>query len=282
MRAHFFDIDTIISSDAKVWIVDKRYPSQCVLKITQSDFNLIKKGIYRSHGNKIAFAGNDYFVSDDIMGRLNSNAKSLKADTSNLAFSMREFLDEDLIDTTNHSLNIENLFHLKNTQDDVYVICARNIKENYERMISKIEDKLRDLGIKIKKFYYISETFYERDEDETSYDKARLLVQHLIGYKTDGGVISDEEISRYDDICFYDDDSDTIKTAGQINDILKVILTSADVALVEKIKSDVKSRKPELELCLVTPNKMNRFVRTKVSLDLNNVIKSFESYKRLF
>ncbi len=282
MRAHFFDIDTIISSDAKVWIVDKRYPTQCVLKITQSDFNLIKKGIYRSQGNKITFAGKDYFVSDDIMGRLNSNAKSLKADTSNLAFSMREFLDEDLIDTTNHSLNVDNLLHLKNTQDDIYVICSRNIKQNYERIISKIEDKLADLGIGIKKFYYISETFYERDEDETSYDKARLLVQHLIGYKTEGGVVSDEEISRYDDISFYDDDSDTIKTASQINDILKAILTSVDVALVEKIKSDVKSRRPELELCLVTPNKMNRFVRTKVTLDLSNVIKSFESYKRLF
>lgn len=282
MKAHFFDIDTIISSDAKVWIVDKRYPTECVLKITQSDFNLIKKGIYRSHGNKITFAGKDYFVSDDIMGRLNSNAKSLKADTSNLAFSMREFLDEDLIDTTNHSLNVDNLLHLKNTQDDIYVICSRNIKQNYERIISKIEDKLADLGIGIKKFYYISETFYERDEDETSYDKARLLVQHLIGYKTEGGVVSDEEISRYDDISFYDDDSDTIKTASQINDILKVILTSVDVALVEKIKSDVKSRRPELELCLVTPNKMNRFVRTKVALDLSNVIKSFESYKRLF
>lgn len=282
MRAHFFDIDTIISSDAKVWIVDKRYPTECVLKITQSDFNLIKKGIYRSQGNKITFAGKDYFVSDDIMGRLNSNAKSLKADTSNLAFSMREFLDEDLIDTTNHSLNVDNLLHLKNTQDDIYVICSRNIKQNYERIISKIEDKLADLGIGIKKFYYISETFYERDEDETSYDKARLLVQHLIGYKTEGGVVSDEEISRYDDISFYDDDSDTIKTASQINDILKVILTSVDVALVEKIKSDVKSRRPELELCLVTPNKMNRFVRTKVTLDLSNVIKSFESYKRLF
>jgi hypothetical protein len=216
------------------------------------------------------------------MGRLNSNAKSLKADTSNLAFSMREFLDEDLIDTTNHSLNVDNLLHLKNTQDDIYVICSRNIKQNYERIISKIEDKLADLGIGIKKFYYISETFYERDEDETSYDKARLLVQHLIGYKTEGGVVSDEEISRYDDISFYDDDSDTIKTASQINDILKVILTSVDVALVEKIKSDVKSRRPELELCLVTPNKMNRFVRTKVTLDLSNVIKSFESYKRLF
>jgi hypothetical protein len=75
---------------------------------------------------------------------------------------------------------------------------------------------------------------------------------------------------------------DVIKTISQSNDVLKSILSGSDPSLIERIKLDIKSRKPLIEMFLVTPNKMNRFVRTKSVLDMSNVIKSFESYKRLF
>ena len=45
MKAHFFDLDTILTTDNKVWLVDKTIPNIPIMKISQSDFNLIKNEI---------------------------------------------------------------------------------------------------------------------------------------------------------------------------------------------------------------------------------------------
>ena len=46
MRAHFFDLNTAITVESKVWIVSKINPNKPIIKISQSEFNLIKNGIY--------------------------------------------------------------------------------------------------------------------------------------------------------------------------------------------------------------------------------------------
>ena len=52
-----------------------------------------------------------------------------------------------------NDINLENILHLKNTDDDIYVICSKNTKRNYELMISKIEDKLLpSSNVKLCKF----------------------------------------------------------------------------------------------------------------------------------
>jgi hypothetical protein len=64
-------------------------------------------------------------------------------------------------------------------------------------IINKIEDKLKDNGLVIKNYYFISETFYNRNEDNISHKKVRLLLQHLIGLKTDDNKFTSEEIEEY-------------------------------------------------------------------------------------
>lgn len=281
MNAHFFDIDTVIISDAKIWVVDKSKPSDCIIKMDQSDFNLVKSGIYRSHGNKIRFSGIDYYLPDDIMNKIKIRCKNIKCDVSNLAFSMREFLDPDKINLTNHTIDIDVLLHLKNTQDDVYFICSRNNKKSYDVIIKKIEDKISDLGISPKNYYYVSETFYERDDDLISFDKVRLLLQHMVGYKTDGRLFKDDEVLRYDVVNFYDDDVNTVKLATDISNMFSIITKNSDSEIKERIKSVISDNKPELVVNLVSPNKVNRFSKKKVSLEYGNLIKSFESFKYL-
>ena len=39
---HLFDLDdTLWSIDSKVWIIDKRYPSEAIIKLDSKDFSLI-------------------------------------------------------------------------------------------------------------------------------------------------------------------------------------------------------------------------------------------------
>jgi hypothetical protein len=279
MRAHFFDIDTLLVSDAKVWIVDKKSPNIPIMKISQSEFNLIKNGIYRNQNNSLNFSGVTYWLPEDLVNTLKIKAKNYRSDFSSLGFSMQEFMNKELIENIDYSINFENIMHLKNTDDDIYFICSKNTKRNYELMISKIEDKLRDNGLNIKSYYFISETFYNRNNDSISHKKVRLLLQHLIGYKTDGDKFVDEKITKYDEVFFYDDEDSVIKLASDVNKFLMTLLSNTDSSIKDIIKKEIKEKEHILYVNKVTFNKVNKFVTTKVLLETGNLIKTFENFK---
>ena len=277
MIAHFFDIESILINSNKVWIVDKYNLNKSIMRLDQSDFNLIRKGIYKPQNNKVNLGGTYYWFPNDLFDELKLKCKIHKANITTLSFSMREFLDEELIDTMDYDINLDNILHLKNSTDDIYFICSENTKENYEKFIKKIEKKLEDNGLVIKKYYFISETFYSRNTDEIAYKKVRLLLQHLIGLKTEGDKFIDEELVSYDIINFYDMDEVAIKLAINVNDLLQLIISNSPKELKENIKISLKDSK-ELIVNQVTANKVNKFSSTKVKIEYHNLIKTFEKF----
>ena len=279
MRGHFFDIDTILTVDNKVWIVDKSNPNVPLLKIKQSEFNLIKSGIYKSQNNKIEFGGKSYWVPKDLMETLKIKCKINKSNLSNLIFSMQEFMNKELIENLDYDINLDNLLHLKNTDDDIYIICSKNAKKNYELMIKKVEEKLKDNGLVIKNYYFISETFYNRNEDQISHKKIRLLLQHLIGLKTEGDKFTDEEITSYTEVFFYDDEDSSINLANNCNNVCEFLLSNTENTIKSKIKDILKSEEKILYTNLVSPNKFNRFQTKKIQLKFSNILKTFEGFK---
>jgi len=278
MRAYFFDIDSILTVDNKVWIVDKSNPNIPLLRINQSDFNLIKSGVYKNQGNKINFAGHFYWIPTDLMNKIKIKCKNNKSDISKLSFSMQEFMNKELIENINYDINIENIMHVKNTDDHIYLICSKNTKRNYESIIKKIEDKLKDNGLIIKNYYFISETFYNRNEDNISHKKVRLLLQHLIGLKTDDNKFTSEEIEEYDEVFFYDDEIGSISLAKKSNDVLQILLSNTESDIKTRIKEKIKSKEHILYVNLVTHNKVNKFIMNKVIIGWSNLIKAFESF----
>ncbi len=278
MNAHFFDLDTILVTDAKVWIVDKTIPSVPIMKISISDFNLIKNGVYSKQGNSLDFAGHVYWLPSELFEKLKIKAKNHRTDLSNLAFSMQEFLNKELIENLDYKINLDNILHLKNSDDHIYIICSKNAKHNYELMISKIEDKLKENGLFVTKFYFISETFYNRNNDDISYKKVRLLLQHIIGLKTDDDKFSDTKITEYDNVYFYDDEDSAIKLAKNINDLLTSLLSNTESVIKDMIKDRLKDE-PVLYVNMVTNNRMNKFVTTKVMVQFSNLLKTFEGFK---
>ena len=277
MKAHFFDIETILVMHSKVWVVDKANPKVPVIKISMSDFNLIKSGIYRSQDNSIYFGGQTYWVPVKLMNDIKIKCKNLRTDITNLAFSMQEFMNPDIIETLDYDINIDNLSHLKNTNDDIYFICSKNTKSNYEKIIKKIEDKLEDLGLIVKKYYFISDTFYNRDLDDVAHKKVRLLLQHLIGIKTEGDKFIDEDLQKYDEVSFYEDDQNTVALAKDCNRLLEMLIDNSDTSIKSKIKDLLKSTSTLLYVNYVSPNRANRFSVTKVEIKYN-IIKTFERF----
>lgn len=277
MSAHFFDIETILVMYSKVWIVDKTNPKFPVMRLSISDFNLIKSGIYRSQNNYIYFGGSTYWIPEDLMNSIKIKCKNLKIDLTNLAFSMQEFMNSEIIDTLDYDINVENISHLKNKNDDIYIICSENTKSNYEKIIKKIESKLEDIGLVIKKYYFISETFYNRDNDDISYKKVRLLLQHLMGKKTEGDKFIEDDLEEYDDIYFYDDDQNTIKLVLDSNNVLQNFIENSEDSIKSELKNLLKYNSKNIYSNFVSINKVNRFSVKKIVMSYN-LIKTFERF----
>ncbi len=279
MNAHFIELDIILKTESKPWIVDKQNPNIPIMKMDISEFNLFKSGVYKSQGNKISFNGKVFWLSNEFMNKLKVKSKKYKVDISNLGVSMQEFLNPEVIENIKFDIDISLFRPIINTNDDIYIICSKNTKSNFEKQISKLEEKLEEIGLKIKKYYYISETFYNKDDDEISYLKSKLILQHLLGLKTDGDKLSNEEVESYNQITFYDDNLKSIQMCRDINNILENLLLKTEKEIKLLVKDKIKNDDNLLLIKEFTHNKANRFKEYNVQLEYSNIIKSFENFK---
>lgn len=280
--AHFFDLDTLIGLDSSVWIVSKIRPKEPIIKISQSEFNLIRKGLYKKFKSQLNISGQNYWLPENLFNTLKVRCKQKNIDITDLAFSMQEFMNPEIVANLDFSILSHNFEHLKNTNDDIYVICSKSSKNSYQYIIEKLEKYLFEIGLKPKNYYYISETFYNKNSDEISHKKVRLLLQHLVGLKTEGDKFTNDEISKYSKISFYDDDISTIKLANNINSVLDVILSNTDDDIKTTIKSNLKNDDSYLVVNQCTGNLIQPFVSNIITLKVSNLIKTFESFKFRF
>jgi len=278
-KCNVFDIDTILTINSKVWIVDKTKPNIPILKINEYEFNLIKDGIYKSHNNKIYFNGKVYWLPTNLYNEIKIHAKNYKTDLDNLGISIQEFLNKDIIDHIEYDLNIDLLKKLlKNKTDDNFIICSKLSKRNYISIIEKVEKKLIEEGILIKKFISINETFFNKESDFVHYKKIEFLLRLLTGYKIQDKKFIDNQNKQYNVVNFYDIDLGTLNIFNDINNYFKSILNNSDNGLKEVIKEDIDLTKPLLVINQLTTNKYNQFITKSVYLDYSNIFKTFESF----
>ena len=279
MTAHFYDINTLIDVNNNVWIISKNNPSIPIIKIPKSEFNTIKKGVYKKYESSLMMDGIKYWLDKDLYNNIKIKCKKAKCDITSLAFSLQEFMNDDIIKHLDYNIKGEHYKHLKNKTDDIYVICSEKNKQSYDPIIKKLEEKLEEEGLVVKKYYFISETFYNRNKDDISYKKVRLLLQHLVGYKTDGDKFTNEELDSYTKIYFYDDNPKTIKLSLDINSVFKTLTDNTDDDIKDDIKEIIKSNDKIIVINQVTNNKLRLFSIKEIQIKWDNIIKTFEFFK---
>ncbi len=281
MNAHFIDLDIVLKIDSKPWIVDKSNPNIPILKLETSDFNLFKSGIYKSQGNKLNFNGKTFWLSNEFMNTLKVKSKKHKVDISNLGISLQEFLNPSVAEHLEFKLELSLFNNVINTNDDIYIICSKNKKEYFTKQIENLEEKLKEKGLLVKKYYFISETFFNKNDDNLAYIKSRLILQHLIGLKTDGDILTSETIDNYNQITFYDDNPKSISMTKDLNKLLESLLikTQNDVKLI--VKDKLKNDDNFLVIKECTHNNANRFNEFQVQLEYSNIVRSFENFNRI-
>jgi hypothetical protein len=282
MKAHFFDLDVLIKIDSLIWIVSKTKPKVPIIKLTQSEFNLIKKGIYKKYNSQLKISGTNYWLPENLLNDIKVKCKKNGIDITDLAFSMQEFMNPEIIDSLSYEIFTKNIEHLRNSNDDIYIVCSKNTKTNYENIIQKLEKSFLEMGLFVKNYYYLSETFYNKDNDDIVHKKIRLLLQHLVGYKTESDKFSENEIKKYEFVSFYDDDLKSIELAKDINSVLKFIISNTDNNLSRLIKEDINANQYILSVNLVTHNGIMPFSTNEIALKTNEIIKTFESFKNFY
>jgi hypothetical protein len=278
MKANFIDLDILLKTESKPWIVSKTNPNIPILKIEPSDFKLFQSGIYRNQNNKLEFNGKTFYLSNEFMNKVKLASKKYNVDISNLAVSMQEYLNKELIENIPSHIDMSIFNSMINQDDDIYIICSKNSKRNYEKQILKLEEKMKEIGLQAKEYYYISETFMSRDEDNTAHLKVKLLLQHLIGLKTESDKITNQEITDYTQITFYDDSKPAIELAKRINNVLESLLIKTDKEVKLKVKDKINEVDNVLVVKEYTHNKSKKFNETIVELEYSNVIKNFENF----
>lgn len=278
MKALFVDLDCLVKVENKAWVVDKSKPNIPIMKLPKEDFNLFKSGIYKSQGNKIDFNGKTFWLPDEVFQKLKVKLKNNDSSLGNLAISMQEFLNKELIENLDFKFNEDMLQTLKNLVDDIYIVCSRQSKSSYQKILDKLEEEFTERGIKIKKFYHITETFYNQTNDDLLFRKARLYLQHLVGYKTDGLKFIDVELDRYDTIKVFDDNKLILNLSDELNVILKSLLSKSSDSMSRIIKENIDDFRPKIEINLLTDNELNKAITNKVNLDYSNLIRSFEKF----
>ena len=279
-KCHIIDLDSLISIEQKVWIINKEEPNIPILRISKSEFNLYKNGIYKKDNNKVEFNSKVFWFPEEKWNELKIISKKLKFPLTNIAISMQEFLNPDILEDVKYSFNKNLLNELKNINDDIYLISSKQVESKSTKILEKIKKQLLEYGITIKHTYFISETFHNKNEDKLRFNKIKILIQHLIGYKTDKDIFIDEKPIQYSIVEYYDIDFNTLKISDEINTILKVILYNTNNGLKSIIKEDIKYLSPLLILNRFTDNTLNQkeIKKIKISLYNNNDIKKYEQF----
>lgn len=286
MKAHFYDIDCLVNLNQKAWIVDKLHPNIPILKISESDFNLFSSGIYRSQGNKIDFNGKEFWLPNDFVNKIKVKIKKSGVNLANLAISMQEFLNKDIIQNMSFKLNLDIVKDLKNKEEDIYIICSKQTKRAYSIVLEKVKESLKEEGISIKGIYFVSETFYSQKRDEVKWDKLVIFAEHLTGYKVESKRFVDKEVKSYSEIYYYDNATDTQKYSDYINDIIKNLVKNTDSGLKEVIVENLSEEAKTFTSNRVYDNKLNQIDSSKRYIILSKFNKinsiSFVSEEYLF
>jgi hypothetical protein len=265
MVAHIFNLDNLlIDIEQKVWIVQKDNPNECLMKISKSDFDLIKSGIFKKDELSLDFNGHTYYLSEKIFNELTKKVKKL-ATQEELTFSFREFTDPKNIKDIDIKYDLDPIKHLKNSNDHIYLISTKGTDKKYGHYYTELIDKLKEDGILINQMYYLNQSFFSQNKDKNIKKICYVILSNIIGKNIEDDEIGEDNERDYKEVHYYDSNYVTInKIESQINSFLN------------KLKVDTKKR---LILNLVGSNKLKLFKPIEVKLG-KRYIKTFENFRK--
>ena len=281
----FFDLDDTLwkMEDQDIWIIDKDKPYKPVMSIDHIEYNNIKNKRYIKDNIIFDYNGNKFYIRKDMFEIIKK--KSGSENPERFGISFMPITKKSLLDKNNFEFLVDNISHLrKNKFVEIGILTARSNQKNHAELLNKLRLEMSNIGLDIKKIFFIGNGL---TKGYSYYDKTRVLLEHLIGFKILDGKFTDKKQDWYPRVSFYDDDIKNIEYANDIQIYLNDLLRKTDDDLFKIIYNRIKENDLKLETYLITGNKLNKFKKNVVSLqepirfpiqEKLNHLKSYESY----
>lgn len=262
---HFFDLDgTLWNIKCNVWIIDKENPSEPIIKIDSYEIKKILDDFYKNDDIKIEYDEQLYFISKKLFDKIQ---KKRKLPIERIGLSWAEHLNYDEIPDKNIEYLTYNIEHLKNQH--INILTGRNNRKKQAPLLNKLRIKLKDNGIDIFKIYFVSDRFYKKHEEIISYNKSKILLEHLVGVKIEENQFVAFKQDWFTNVHFYDDDKKNIDVANNMNDLLyNVLKNTVDDTIYKIVVERIQKYDLIIHTHLVSNNISNLFKNTSTKLML--------------
>lgn len=262
----FFDLDnTLWYIKSDVWVIDKNKPSVPILKISPIEFALIKSGIYVKDDILIEYNGDSYFISKDMLERIERKIKNIKL--NNIGISYSEFFDDNILNKKEVQVLLDNIKHLIGKNIEIGVLTARSDRKKHSNLLNKLRLKLKEYGLEIDKIYFVSESIRSIGyQDKVVYDKNKVLLSHLVGLTIEDNHFVPIKKDSYNKIYFYDDVKSNFMNVNNLQDYFDFLVRNSDDECVEFINNRLENNNLILINNLITNNEINPFETTTIKL----------------
>jgi hypothetical protein len=262
----FFDLDnTLWYIKSDIWIIDKNKPNIPILKISPIEFALIKSGIYVKDDILIEYNNERFFISRDMMERIQRKNKNIRF--GNIGISYSEFFDDDILNKKDVQLLLNNVKHLIGKNIELGVLTARSDRKKHANLLNKLQIKLKEYGLEIDKIYFVAESIRTIGyQDKIIYDKNKILLSHLVGLSIEDTHFLPIKKEMYDTVYFYDDVKANILNVNNLQDYFDVLVRNSDSECIEFINNRFENATLTLVNNLVTNNELNPFETKTIKL----------------
>ena len=261
----FFDLDnTLWYIKSDIWIIDKNKPNVPILKISPIEFALIKSGIYIKDDISIEYNGEEFYISVDMLDRILRKNRFIRI--KDLGVSYAEYFDDDILNKKEVTLLIDNIKHLINKNIEIGVLTARSDRKKHSNLLNKLRLKLLEYGLEIDKIYFVSESIKISGSCNFSYDKNKVLLEHLIGLTIDDNKFLPIKKDSYNKIYFYDDVKFNFMSINGMQEYFDFLIKNSDDDCVDFITNRFQNNL-EIVNCLITNNEENPFDTSIIKLN---------------
>jgi len=259
-KIHWIDLDgTLIKTNAKVWIIDKKNPKNHIIKIDSYQAQLITTGYHKNDNLLINYNGINGWLSIELYTKI----KSLKnIDINDIGISYREFTTNELIEKQAEDF-ISYIDKFKHLDGTINILTARANKEAHSKIIDKLKQDLN-----IDNQYFITDPSSVKFIGSIEEKKMYCIIESIIGHKIDNNKFIPLIVNSCDNIYMYDDLQINIDICKNITFYIKSLLSNTEDWLKERIEKSIKLRKIKLNLYLVTTNEENPFEITELDINL--------------
>lgn len=261
---HFFDLDgTLWNIDNRIWIIDKETPHKPIIRLDNYEKQKILSGLYVKEGFKIEYNGEEYFISSRIFDKIQ---RKKKIPIERLGISWIEFVDDSYINNSKSKFLFNNINHLRNQDVNICLLTGRAHRERHAGILNELRKKLRDIGIEIYKIYFVSDKFYQKQNENISLNKVHILLEHLVGLKIEDGKFKPFKQDWFNNVYFYDDEKINIDYSNDIQKIFDRVMKNTDDELFNIVMERLNSYDCVLSNNLVTNNDVNLFDTQEIVL----------------